>query len=77
MYSDWPHEIEQFVSSEISSGHFADRDEVILHLLRLFQRDREETIAGIKAGLADVAHGRVEILAEAFHDIRRSATSSE
>ena len=77
MSSGLPPEIEQFVTSEISAGHFTDRDEVILHALRLFQRDRAETIAGIKAGLKDVANGRVEPLADAFNDIRRSAHSTE
>lgn len=64
-------ELEQFVAAEIASGRFTDRESVISFALRLMQRDREEAVAGIQAGLADVEAGRVQPLAEAFADLRR------
>ena len=66
-------ELEQFVRAEIASGHFADRVAVIEHALRLFQRDREEAIEGIQAGLADVAAGRTQPLDAAFADLRNAS----
>ena len=66
-------DLEQFVDQEVASGRFADRDAVIEHALRLFQRDREEAILGIKAGLEDVAAGRTQPLDEAFDQIGSSA----
>ena len=50
--------LNNFLQREIASGRFADRTAVIEHALRLMQRDREEAILGIKAGLADAAAGR-------------------
>ncbi len=45
-------ELEEFVQREIESGRFANREAVLEHPLRLFQRDQDEAVAGIKAGLA-------------------------
>lgn len=58
-------ELEQFVEQEVASGRYADRDAVIAHGLALLRRDREEAVAGIAAGLADVA-------AASSRSIRRS-----
>ncbi len=77
MSSGFPPELEQFVQAEIASGHFADRTAVIEHALRLFQRDREEAIDGIKAGLADVAAGRTQPLEAAFADLRSVSGPSD
>ena len=77
MASDISPELEQFVEHEIASGNFTDRGSVIEHALRLMQRDREEAIAGIRAGLEDVAAGRVQPAAEAFGDLRREFGISE
>lgn len=63
-------ELEQFVQQEVASGRFADRDAVIAEALRLLRRDREESVAGIYAGLEDVAAGRVQPLRAAFDDLR-------
>ncbi|MEX2119209.1 MAG: type II toxin-antitoxin system ParD family antitoxin [Pirellulales bacterium] len=57
----WP-DLERFVQQELSSGRFPDREALIAHALRLLQRDREDAIAGIRAGLDDVAAGRGEPL---------------
>lgn len=64
-------ELEQFVEQEVASGRYADRDAVIAHGLALLRRDREEAVAGIAAGLADVAAGRVQPLDQAFDGLRR------
>ena len=63
-------DLEHFVQQEISSGRFADRDAVIAHALRLLQHEREETIAGIRRGLEDVAAGRGRPLDVVFDDLR-------
>ncbi|MCA9040009.1 MAG: hypothetical protein KDA65_06675 [Planctomycetaceae bacterium] len=70
MATEISQELEKFVEQEISLGRFSDRNAVIEHALRLLQRDREEAVAGILAGLADVAAGRTQPLAEAFDDLR-------
>ncbi len=69
-------ELEQFVQQEVASGRFSDREAFIAHAVRIVQVDREETIAGIQAGLDDMAAGRVEPLAEAIASIRRKVKSS-
>ncbi len=63
-------DIKEFVDSEIANGNFSDQEAVVEHALRLMQRDREEAVRGIEAGLEDVAAGRVEPLDEAFDDLR-------
>lgn len=64
-------DLEQFVEQEVASGRYADRDAVIAHGLALLRRDREEAVAGIEAGLADVAAGREQPLDQAFDELRR------
>lgn len=56
------HDLERFVQQEIASGRFPDREALIAHALRLLQRDREDAVDGIRAGLDDVAAGRGEPL---------------
>ena len=64
-------DLEEFVEQEVTSGHFDSRSSVIEHALRLMQRDREDAIHGINAGLADEQAGRIQPLDEAFSDLRR------
>lgn len=64
-------ELEQFVANEIASGRFPDREAVVAFALRLMQRDREDAVAGIRAGLSDAEAGRVQPLAETFAELRR------
>jgi Arc/MetJ-type ribon-helix-helix transcriptional regulator len=71
MTTPFSSELESFVTQEVASGHFPDRNAVIECGLRLLQRDREEAIHGILAGLADVAAGRMRPLDEAFDELRR------
>lgn len=62
-------DLEQFVTQEVASGRYANRDSVIAHGLTLLRRDRQEALAGIEAGIADVAAGRVQLLDEAFDEL--------
>ncbi|MEX2119210.1 MAG: hypothetical protein WD847_06340 [Pirellulales bacterium] len=71
MSTDMSPDLELFVQQEISSGRFPNREALVAHALRLLQRDRDEAIAGIRAGLDDVAAGRGEPLQDAFDDLRR------
>jgi len=64
-------DLEQFVEQEVASGHFSDRSSVIEHALRLMQRDREEAIQGIRAGLDDAAAGRIHSLEDTFAGLRQ------
>jgi Arc/MetJ-type ribon-helix-helix transcriptional regulator len=70
-------DLEEFVQQEVTSGRFVDRDAVIAHALQLLRRDREETVAGIEAGLADVAAGRIQPLDVAFDELRRELRAGE
>ena len=64
-------DLERFVEQEIASGRFADRNAVVEYALRLFQRDREDAILGVIAGLADAEAGRMQPLDDAFNELRR------
>jgi predicted transcriptional regulator len=55
----------------VSNGNFADEEAVIEHALGLMLRDQEEAVLGIRAGLNDVAAGRIQPLKEALEDLRR------
>lgn len=63
-------DLKEFVEKEVSSGHFDNPSSVVEHALRLMQRDREEAMIGINAGLADEKAGRVQPLDAAFADLR-------
>lgn len=64
-------DLERFVEQEVASGRFSNREAVIDHALRLLQREREEAVAGIQAGLADVAARKTQPLRVAFDELRR------
>lgn len=63
-------DLKEFVDNEVASGNFSDQEAVVEHALRLMQRDREEAVRGIEAGLEDVAAGRVQPLDEAIDELR-------
>ncbi len=66
-----PADLQPFVDQQIQLGCFASEEQVVAEGLRLLKADREETLAGIQAGLADAAAGRMQPLREAFADMRR------
>jgi predicted transcriptional regulator len=66
-----PVDLQSFVSDQLRSGGFTSEQQVVAEGLRLLKAEREETLAGIRAGLADAAAGRFQPLNEAFADLRR------
>jgi putative addiction module CopG family antidote len=56
-----PPELERLVKEELATGVYASEDEVLLEAMRALQ-DRDEAIAGIQEGLADLEAGRVRPL---------------
>ena len=71
MSVDIPADLQSFVNQQLSLGGFATEQEVVAEGLRMLKAEREETLAGIQAGLADAAAGRMQPLSEAFADLRR------
>ena len=66
-----PSELQPFVQEQLQLGCFSDEQQVVTEALRLLRAERDESVDGIRAGLADAAAGRVQPLAETFADIRR------
>lgn len=71
MQIELPPELEPFVEQEFATGRYATREEVVVQALCWLRDERHEAVAGIKQGLADVAAGRTQSVAEAFADIRK------
>jgi predicted transcriptional regulator len=65
-----PVDLQPFVNEQLRLGCFDSEQQVVAEGLRLLKAEREETLAGIKAGLEDAAAGRVQPLREAFADLR-------
>ncbi len=66
-----PADLQAFMHQQLHLGNFATEQEVITEGLRMLKAERDETVAGIQAGLADAAAGRMQPLREAFADLRR------
>jgi len=69
-----PSDLESFFQQELDSGHYGAKPtakDVFAEALRALRREREETLAGIRAGLEDVEAGREQPIAEAFADLRK------
>ena len=71
MQIEVPAELESFVEQEFATGRYATREEVVVQALSWLRNERQEAVSGIKHGLADVAAGRTQTVAEAFSDIRK------
>ncbi len=71
MAVDIPADLQAFVNQQLQLGCFDSEEQLVAEALRLLKADREESLAGIRAGLADAAAGRVQPLAETFGDLRR------
>lgn len=65
-----PPDLKPFVDQELAAGRFSSPEQLVVHALRWFKDEREQAVAGIKEGLADVASGRTQPLHEAFADLR-------
>ncbi len=66
-----PEDLQQFVNYELASGHFRTMRELLLEGIRLLQRERDDAVKGIQAGLDDIQAGRFQPLEGAFADLRR------
>lgn len=71
MSVDIPVELQLFVQQQLALGCFDSEQQIVAEGLRLLKAEREETLAGIQAGLADAAAGRMQPLHDAFADLRR------
>ncbi len=70
MHVDIPAELESFVEEEFASGRYSSREEVLIQALHWLQDERQQAVTGIRQGLADVAAGRIQPLADAFANVR-------
>jgi putative addiction module CopG family antidote len=71
MSVDIPSDLQPFVDQQVKLGCYASEQQVVAAAIRLLQADREEAVAGIQAGLADAAAGKMQPLDEAMDDLRR------
>ena len=65
-----PADLKSFVDEQIQLGCFSSEQQLVADAVRLLEAERDETLAGIRQGLADAAAGRMQPLAEAFSDLR-------
>ena len=72
-----PDEIQQLEPDELSSGHYRSARGLLVEGVRPLQREREDAVKGIQAGLADIQAGRFQSLEDAFADLRRELGMSE
>jgi predicted transcriptional regulator len=66
-----PPALRPFVEQELKTGLYESEQNLINKALEMLQRERESALAGIREGLADVAAGRIQPLAEAIADLRK------
>lgn len=57
----FPPELDRLVREELATGAYASEEDLLLEAMRALQ-DRNETIGGIREGLADLEAGRVRPL---------------
>jgi Arc/MetJ-type ribon-helix-helix transcriptional regulator len=72
-----PADRQPFVREQLELGCFPNEQQLITEALQLLKAERDQSIEGIKLGLADAAAGRVQPLAEAFADLRRELNLPE
>ena len=66
-----PAELQPFVREQLQLGCYQNEQQLVTEALRLLKAEREESLEGVRLGLADAAAGRVQPIAEAFADLRR------
>lgn len=66
----FPPEIDRLVRDRLSSGLYTSEDEVLLEAMLALQ-DRDETIAAVREGLADMEAGRVRTLQDVDAEMRK------
>ncbi len=70
----FPEDVQQFVKYELATGRYQSTRELVLEGLRLLQRERAESVEGVRAGLNDFAAGRFQTLDEVFADYSNAAS---
>jgi Arc/MetJ-type ribon-helix-helix transcriptional regulator len=66
-----PADLQPFVRQQLELGCFSNEQQLVTEALQLLKAEREQSIEGVKQGLADAAAGRTQPLADAFADLRR------
>jgi putative addiction module CopG family antidote len=71
MNIDIPPDLQSFVDEEFATGRYSTKQDVLVQALRGLKRERTEAIAGVNAGIDDLAAGRIQPIREAFDDLKR------
>ena len=66
-----PSDLQPFVRQQLELGCFSNEQQIVTEALHLLKAERDESLEGVREGLADAAAGRVQPLAETFADLRR------
>ncbi|MBA3481372.1 MAG: hypothetical protein H0T51_06110 [Pirellulales bacterium] len=66
-----PADLQPFVAEQLQLGGYKSEQQLVTEALQLLRSEREESLEGVRQGLADAAAGRTQPLAEAFADLRR------
>ena len=72
-----PADFQPFVREQLQLGVFHSEQQIVAEALWLLKAERDETLEGIRAGLADAAAGRVEPVAKVFAELRREVPLGE
>jgi putative addiction module CopG family antidote len=70
MQIELPPDLTEFVSQEVSAGHYKSAQDMIVEALRIQREERESAIAGIRRGWESAQRGEGMELAEADRLIR-------
>jgi len=65
----FPPELDRLIREELATGAYASEEDLLLEAMRAL-REREEVMAGIQEGLADLDAGRVRSLASVDAELR-------
>jgi predicted transcriptional regulator len=65
----FPPELDRLVREELATGTYNSEDDVLVEAMQAL-RDRDESMAGICEGLADLDAGRVRPLGDVDADLR-------
>ena len=69
MSYSFPPEVDRLVREGLASGQYASEDDLLLEALCVL-RERDEAMAGIRAGLADLYAGRTRPLDDVDAQLR-------
>jgi predicted transcriptional regulator len=69
MLYPFPPELDRLVRAELATGIYRSEDDVLVEAMQAL-RDRDESIAGVREGLADLDAGRVRPLGDVDAELR-------